>query len=387
MKQALWILVLCLCSCGSSKDVSKITIILDEAFTQKEQWCYVTGYRYEISGDEFWIFDSVQIAPGQQKAKLKIKHLNENPFRIYFSEAGPKGEYFYLGTHARAKIKIFPVHNNLDGEILLSGKGSEAYYEDKNFREKVIQPLMKKISATTEDSIDFYTRNMVNEAVRFIQSTHHPINAYGHFLALRTDYSSYVDISELKKYIQTKYPSYPKIQNLGKRGAKSTPESQRMWKQIHKISQSRGIMQPKDTVLGAQIDLELMDIDDRIISLKDIKKEYVLVDFWASWCKPCIKEVPYLKQIQEKYKERLTVYAVSIDRYDERWKAAIERDSTQEFIHVFGTGRDGLPNKQVRELEIKSIPMNFLLDSERRIVAKNLRGEQLIQTIDSIMNR
>ena len=124
-----------------------------------------------------------------------------------------------------------------------------------------------------------------------------------------------------------------------------------------------------------------------MVSADELPQEYVLVDIWASWCKPCQKEVPYLRAAQEKYGDRLAIYAVSIDRFPNRWKAAIERDNTQSFIHTMGAASDGFPNERIKGMGIKSIPANFLLDKDRRIVAKDLRGERLMQVLDSLMSK
>ena len=94
-----------------------------------------------------------------------------------------------------------------------------------------------------------------------------------------------------------------------------------------------------------------------------------------------------MKEAVAKYKDAVTVYAVSIDNKREAWQKAIEEDSTQEFLQMIGTLRNGTPTRLLKQLDIKTIPANFLLDKEKRIVAKDLRGEQLIQTLDSLMKQ
>ena len=139
--------------------------------------------------------------------------------------------------------------------------------------------------------------------------------------------------------------------------------------------------------LGNQLDLTFEDVDGKKIATKDINTPYIFVDFWASWCKPCRKEIPNIKQAVAKYKDELTIYAVSLDNKREAWQKAINEDSTQEFLQVIGTLRNESPTQLLRQLDIQRIPANFLLDKERRIVAKDLRGNELIQTLDSLMKR
>ena len=116
-----------------------------------------------------------------------------------------------------------------------------------------------------------------------------------------------------------------------------------------------------------------------------LNTDYILVDFWASWCKPCRQEIPYIKQALGKYENDLSVYAISIDEKHQAWRKAIEQDSTQVFHHVIGTYSNGQPSRLLKRLNVKSIPANFLLDKNKRIIAKNLRGKELIQTLDSLM--
>ena len=135
------------------------------------------------------------------------------------------------------------------------------------------------------------------------------------------------------------------------------------------------------------MDLTFEDADGKKVSTNEIKTPYVFVDFWASWCKPCRKEIPNVKQAVAKYKEDVTIYAVSLDDKREVWQKAIKEDNSEEFIQLIGTLRNGSPTRLLRQLDIKTIPANFLLDKERRIVAKDLRGDKLIQTLDSLINQ
>jgi len=100
---------------------------------------------------------------------------------------------------------------------------------------------------------------------------------------------------------------------------------------------------------------------------------------------PCRKETPFLKMAKERYKDKLAVYAVTIDADTLKWEKAIEEDSTRYFIHVRGVSDRNVPDKQVRALKIKSIPRNFLLDKERRIIAKDLRGEELLNALEQLI--
>lgn len=381
-----------LCNCGSHKNLSKITLIIDDSFTKEEQWCYITGYKSWVSGYEKWIFDSVKIDKGQKKAKMKIKHPFEESFNITFSKCGPTSKGFTLERNSRVSLQVIPVINNDDGTIRLSGKGSDAYNEDQNFRDSIINPLIEKIeNCSTDDSIDYYSNLLALSSIRHIKSTTHPDNAYGNFLALQMGYSSYaqkhINLSELKEFIQKKFPDIPYIQFIGKGDGSPSKESEMHSRRIEQIFQKRAEVFKQDTAIGNKIELSFYDAKNNLISLNQIKEEYILIDIWASWCKPCQKEIPYLKEAWKKYKDKLCIYAVSIDRRFNAWQNAIRRDSTECFTHVLGSDRQGLPNKKIQGLGVKSIPANFLLNNKRQIIAKDLRGKKLIETLDSLIQK
>jgi peroxiredoxin len=128
------------------------------------------------------------------------------------------------------------------------------------------------------------------------------------------------------------------------------------------------------------------DTAGRPVKLSDFRGKYVLVDFWASWCKPCRAENPNMVKAYNKYKNNdFTVLGVSIDDPDGRnaWLAAVHKD--------------GLPWTQVSELKgakaksavlygVTSVPANFLIDPSGKIIARNLRGEDLEKKLASLFS-
>ena len=96
------------------------------------------------------------------------------------------------------------------------------------------------------------------------------------------------------------------------------------------------------------------------------------------------KTIDGIKEVLKKYPNDIKIYAVSIDIGHNTWRNAIEKDQTQEFIHVIGTDQDRRNVRSVEVLGIERIPRNFLLDRNCRIIAKDLHDEQLMQTLDSL---
>ena len=131
------------------------------------------------------------------------------------------------------------------------------------------------------------------------------------------------------------------------------------------------------------------DADGNVISSKDIisdaKNKYVLIDFWASWCGPCMGEVPFLTETYAKYKDKgFEIIGVSLDLKRENWLGAIEKHG-MNWIHV--SDLKYCENEVARQYGVNSIPSNFLIDcSTGTIIATGLRGRNLEKKISELLD-
>jgi peroxiredoxin len=123
-------------------------------------------------------------------------------------------------------------------------------------------------------------------------------------------------------------------------------------------------------------DISLPTPEGDTIKLSSTRGSVVLLDFWASWCPPCRKESPNLVNVYNLYHRRgFQIYQVSLDKTRDAWLKGIQDDHLDKWIHVSDVK---YWNSAVVPLyKIESIPMNFLLDKEGRIIASNLRGDKL----------
>jgi peroxiredoxin len=119
------------------------------------------------------------------------------------------------------------------------------------------------------------------------------------------------------------------------------------------------------------------DTSGNPVALSSFRGKYVLVDFWASWCAPCRQENPNVVSNYNKFREKnFTVLGVSLDRpgQKDKWLQAIHLDGLA-WTHV--SDLQFWNNAVARQYKIESIPQNFLIGPDGRIVAKNLRGQAL----------
>jgi thiol-disulfide isomerase/thioredoxin len=137
-------------------------------------------------------------------------------------------------------------------------------------------------------------------------------------------------------------------------------------------------------------EISMKNPNDSVITLSSLRGKMVLIDFWASWCGPCRMENPHVVKAYKQFKDEVfvngdgfTVYSVSLDRPGgkDAWKGAIKKDSLIWPYHV--SDLQWWNNAAAQAYGINSIPANVLIDGNGVIIAKNLRGENLIKALET----
>jgi peroxiredoxin len=168
-------------------------------------------------------------------------------------------------------------------------------------------------------------------------------------------------------------------EGLGKRYP-GNADIQRFHQVIEKMKAQMGALR-----LGMEApEIDLPDPNGKNIKLSSLRGKIVLIDFWASWCGPCRKEMPAVVAAYKKYKSKgFEIYGVSLDKTKDAWVEAIKKD--------------GITWLQVSDLQfwncvaskaynVQSIPFTVLVDKEGKIIAKDLRGPALDAKLNEILN-
>ena len=126
-------------------------------------------------------------------------------------------------------------------------------------------------------------------------------------------------------------------------------------------------------------DFSEKDVDGKPISVGAYKGKIVLVDFWATWCGPCVGELPNVLQTYEKYHAKgFEVVGISLDS-DKGKLTSFVKAKKMPWQQFFDGG--GWKNKLAQQYNVHSIPATYLVDKDGKIIAKNLRGPALEQEV------
>jgi thiol-disulfide isomerase/thioredoxin len=223
--------------------------------------------------------------------------------------------------------------------------------------EKIIEPVYNSLQNTLT--------GMMDDGVKYVHSfiDKHP-DSFANIPALRMlsqdedwDYYEKTTIA-----LEAKYPTAPNVIMM-----------RELIEDIKKKRQPR----PSNFQIGQiPTDIILPDPTGKIRKLSELKGKVVLIDFWASWCKPCRVELPNVVAAYNKYHDKgFEVFSVSLDRDQAAWKKAIETDDLIWPWHVL----DGQTANQsfATKYGATSIPRAFLLDREGKLVSLDLRGVDL----------
>ena len=121
--------------------------------------------------------------------------------------------------------------------------------------------------------------------------------------------------------------------------------------------------------------VEFRGIDGATVRLDDLRGKIVLIDFWATWCAPCLADMPRLKKLHKVYAGDLVIIGVSLDRIERRTFTSWVRRNGITWMQVHESR--GYNGDLARLFEVEELPVTLLFDREGQLVTRNLRAEAL----------
>lgn len=369
------ILSLSLFSCGSGTTTS----------LENSKDAFITGSYPAAAGNTIYFekvipngaerLDSAVI--GKKGEFLIMKKAKEmNYYRLRFNDkVNNKVESLFLLTDSTEKINIqvkgssFTDNTNIKGskesvrlaELILrvnaiqkSGDSLNLIFNNANDIEKnQLAASFNEIMGKKNDALQNYVRNVINE-----------------------DPTSLVALEAVGRLDKVKDRAYYKKVADGL--SKVHP------KNVFAANFISSVNVPGQLSIGDEApEIALPDPEGNIFKLSSLRGKYVLIDFWASWCRPCRMENPVVVAAYQKYKDKgFTVLGVSLDRDKTSWTNAIAQDNLT-WTHI--SDLQFWQSEAAKLYGVSSIPKCFLLDKEGKIIAMDLRGPNLEATLQQIL--
>ncbi|MEO9481899.1 MAG: TlpA disulfide reductase family protein [Ekhidna sp.] len=152
---------------------------------------------------------------------------------------------------------------------------------------------------------------------------------------------------------------------------------------FHVVNLISQVSAKKSLAIGKEApEIALQNPDGEVIKLSSLRGNYVLIDFWAAWCRPCRAENPNVVRLYNEYSDsNFEILGVSLDRTREKWLQAIDQDGLP-WLHV--SDLKFWKSQAAVDYQVGAIPATFLIDPNGIIIAKNLRGVTLAAKLKEI---
>lgn len=317
--------------------------------------------------DDRAISDSTVLKNGEFQLKGKISGIQKAWLQVHHSDGTGYGQDFFLEP---GSVSV-TANNTSGGMTIKSGKTQNDFLMLRT-QEKQLYHKIAEIQVQYQEEKDKAMRKVIWSRFDTIWNEVWEMEKT-YILAHPDSYLSF-DLIKTKSGPINSYKYESLFDGLSDR-LRSSKES-KAFKALATIQ--------KRTAIGNQApDFTQNTSEGLPVTLASLDGKYVLLDFWASWCKPCREDNPNLLKVYNQFRHKnFEVLAVSLDNDRERWEKAIKQDGLP-WIQV--SDLQGRKNAVAEAYGITGIPQNFLIDPKGKIIARNLHDKDLEEALEKYL--
>lgn len=298
------------------------------------------SFRIQYKTEKSGIFSSSFLF-GHKKTEITFSYNPINPDNLLMYSATANVIPEYSNTFFN-QLKLYRLNEAMAVSEFFQRNGNNYYKNDS--LEKIIGSLYKALNFRTITYLKKHSKNYFSFLFFRTQVYYPSLSLFKYDTAYLKDLIEVLNNSFPKKYVN----SY---------------EGRAMLNELDVL------LHPVKTNTDAPI-FSVKDINGKIINLSEYKGKYVLLDFWASWCLPCLKQIPLIKQIRNAYsKDKLVIVGISGDRQIEELRKAIQLNEIN-WMNIFDE------TKSIRKLyRIRAIPVIMLIDNNGKLIYSSSEKE------------
>ena len=329
---------------------------------------------------------------------LKIDSSKSNNGIHQFNISMQKSDIFLVGTSPEKSVLFIGIPNERNKFLFTNGEYEELVVTGDStnillqkyfrFRNNIISQIQSINTPSEEEKIiarnsillnyQSYIKKFINEnknspsIIMLLGEIQNPI-----------DFKN--ELMIIKNIVQEKFEKQKYLNEVVKLIEQAKQQEDYIFQQKNRVNEEKNIREQLGINIGAIApEINLKSPDGKLIALSSLKGKVVLLDFWASWCRPCRAENPNVVRLYNKYKDKgFTVYSVSLDQNKDKWMAAITQDQLTWSNHV--SELTGWKSSAGNKYGVSSIPKTFLIDAKGKIIAYDLRGNDLENKLSEIL--
>lgn len=352
-----------------------LTFLLACTATTNEEGYQISGMLENTPNGGKVFFEKVTETGNQP---LDTAQVTEGRFELYVNPKLIDPSFYTLNINNRQKIAL--ILTGKEEKVVVNADGNDprgfvevSGSEDTDYKLQMDE-IMKSYQQEMEELQGRQRQARMNQDVSTYQQLNDEIQSYAlateqklknKILEAAPSLAAYYGIQMIQVENNVEY--YDSIVSILN---KAYPDNYLVRDLAQKVQLSRSL------AVGAQApEIALPNPEGEILSLSSLRGNYVLIDFWAAWCRPCRVENPNVVKVYQEYSDKnFEILGVSLDKTKSAWLQAIEQDGLP-WLHI--SDLKYWRNEAAQTYQVKAIPATYLIDPEGKIIAKNLRGASL----------